>query len=198
MQTDFQDFDPLATGGGMPAPGKCQLLVTDVEEHDSYVSVTHQIVAHEDPTQVGKTNYNNLSVSGKAAKRAFMFGFATGIITKEEVAEARAQGSSIDIPFKAAEGCVYYGTLEASEYNGKKKVRVEWDFRSLNDVAANEYPFNPEFTPERAPVKKPAPAAQTKSAAKDPAAAAASAAAKAKAKAAAAKAAAPPQDEVPF
>ena len=185
----------------MPAPGKCQLLVTDVEEHDSYVSVTHQIVAHEDPTQVGKTNYNNLSVSGKAAKRAFLFAFATGILTKEEVAEARVNGTSLDIDYKAAEGCVYYGTLEASEYNGKKKVRIEWDFRSLDDPAASEYPFNPEFTPERAPAKKPAKASTSpieKPAAKDPAALAAAAAAKAKAKAAAKNAAAPPQDEVPF
>lgn len=197
MQTDFQDFDPLSPGGGMPAPGKCQLLVTDVEEHDSYVSVTHQIVAHEDPAQVGKTNYNNLSVSGKAAKRAFLFAFATGILTKEEVAEAKVNGTSLDIDFKAAEGCVYYGTLEESEYNGKKKVRVEWDFRAMDDPGVDEYPFDPEFTPDRVE-KKPEPKAPAKPATKDPAALAAAAAAKAKAKAAEKKAAAPPKEDIPF
>ncbi len=200
MQTSFEDFDPTSVDrGGMPAPGKCQLLVTEVDERDGYVSVVHQILAHEVEGQAGKTNYNNISVSGKAARRAYLFGYATGIITKEEVASATAQGTSMDIPYKAAEGCVYYATLEESEYNGKKKVRVEWDFKHLDDPTAYDYPFDPEFTPARtqAPPPPPAPKAAPKSNKPDPSAAIAKAKAAATAKAKAAATARKAKDSPP-
>ena len=206
MRTSFDEFDPETVDrGGLPAAGKCQLLVTDVDERDGYVSVTHQILAHEAEGQVGKTSYNNLSVAGKAAKRAFLFAYATGILTKEEVASAKAEGTDIDIPFESAVGTVYYATLEASVYNNKPKCRAEWDMKPLDDPKANEYPYDPEFTPDRvdepaapepAPEpEKPAPPAKKEKPAIDAVALAKKRAAEVAARRAAAT---PPTDDIPF
>lgn len=166
-QTHFDEFDPETVDqGGMPKPGKCQLLVSAVEVHEEgdkpYVSVTHEIAAHEDPDQVGKTTYNSLSLTGKGARRALLFALATGVVTKQELAQAKAQGSTVDIDYEKAYGQVYFGTLEESEYNGKKKCRVEWDFRPLGDKEAVEYPCSPDYPrpameQEQVPEKKTAP-----------------------------------------
>lgn len=149
---DFSDWadelDPETIDkGGLPKPGKCQLLVAKVEDKGDYVSFTSQILAHEDKSQVGKNTFNTVNKGGKGSKRAFLFALATGIITRQDIAEAKEAGTSIDIPFESAYGKLYYGTLAASTYNGKAKCRVEWDFKSLDSPEAKEYPSDPEFTP---------------------------------------------------
>jgi len=148
--THFDEFDPTkADQGGLPKPGKCQLLVSGIEEHDDsdrpYISVTHEIAAHEDEDQVGKISYNNFSLTGKASRRAVMFAEACGIVTKEELAQAAAEGTSIDIPYDKAYGAVYFATLEESEYNGKKKCRAEWDIKHLNNEECADYPCSPDY-----------------------------------------------------
>jgi hypothetical protein len=168
--THFDEFDPETVDqGGMAKPGRCQLLVAAVEENEEgerpYVSVTHEIAAHEDPTQNGKVSYNSFSLTGKAARRALLFALATGLVTKQALAEAKAQGTSVDIDYTKAYGAVYFCTLEESEYNGKKKCRAEWDFKTLNDPEAAEYPCSPDYPRTLAaktePAAKPAQAAKT-------------------------------------
>ena len=153
MSLDFSEFDPEQTGtGGLPKPGKCHLLVTDVEEHDDYISVTHTILAHEVEGQAGKTSYNNFSKGGKGAKRLQLFLEATKVLTRQDIIDAKARGeTSIDPDFDKAEGVSYFGTLKASEYNGKERCKVEWDFQAVDSPEAADYPRDPKFAP--APTK---------------------------------------------
>lgn len=149
MSLDFSDFDPEQTGkGGLPKQGKCHLLVTDVEEHDEYISVTHTILAHESPDQVGKTSYNNFSKGGKGAKRLQLFLEATKVLTRQDIIDAKARGeTSIDPEYDKAEGVDYFGTLKKSEYNDKERCKVEWDFLAKDNPEANDYPRDPKFAP---------------------------------------------------
>jgi hypothetical protein len=160
-ETFFDEFDPSTVDqGGLPKPGKCQLLVAAVEEHEDsdkpYVSVTHEIAAHEDPNQKGRVSYNSFSLTGKAARRALLFALATGIVTKQQLAEAKANGTSLNIDYTKAYGAVYFSTLEASEYNGKPKCRAEWDFKRLDDPDAADYPCSSDYPRPAAAGKAPA------------------------------------------
>jgi len=149
--TYFDDFDPTELdGGGLPLPGKCQLLVAACDEKEGdkgpYLSVTFQIVAHESPKQkLGKVSYNTLNLSGKGAIRALKYARACGLVTQQDLAAAKASGSGIDIDYTKSLGAVIFATLEASTYNGKPKCRVEWDFRALSDPEAGSYPCSADF-----------------------------------------------------
>lgn len=141
-EADVENLDK----GGRPLPGKCQLLVTDIEEHDTHFSVTHEILAHEKPSEVGKVTYNSFNFDGKGVKRSLKFLVACGVITKQQAIDA---GGELDVDIK--DKCthkVYFATLEKSEYNGKEKVRVEWDFHAIDSPAAEGYPFSSEFPPK--------------------------------------------------
>ena len=187
-----EDFDPETIDQSkLPKPGKCQLLVSTVEDKGDYVTVASEIVAHVDETQVGKTEYNLLNKSGKGAKRALLFGLALGLITKQQIADAYESGVEIDIPFEDAYSKTYLGTLAFSSYQGKDKCRVEWDFKHIDCPEAKDYPRNLEYADPIAEdvdegtgeekenkVEKPEPKA---SSVKDGAAKAKAAAAKAKA-----------------
>ena len=150
------NYDPTEVDqGGLPKPGKCQLLVTSAEEHEDTekptVSVKNQIIAHEDPTQVGKISYNTLNLTGKASKRALLFALATGLVNKDDLAQFKASGGGGgNIDYTQAYGSVYFATLVASEYNGKPKCRVEWDMKALDDPEAKDYPASNQF-PYRGP-----------------------------------------------
>lgn len=168
----FDDYDPTTVDqGGLPEPGKCQLLVSEVKEvedaENPYVQVTHEIVAHENPTQVGKMSYNIFGLTGKGSRRALLFALACKITDKNAFAQARAQGTSIEIDYAQTYGSVYFSTLEASEYQGKKKCRGEWDFKALDDPEAKEYPCSSSF-PRPAPPKEEAAKSTTKPASKPP------------------------------
>jgi hypothetical protein len=153
-----EEFDPEQTGnGGLPKPGKCHLLVSDVEEHDDYVSVTHTILAHEDATQVGKVSYNNFSRAGKGAKRTQLFVEATKVLTRQDIIDAKAAGTEVEVDFEKAEGVSYFGTLKASNYNDKDRCKVEWDFKAADDPEAADYPRDPKYAPLPAAADSPTP-----------------------------------------
>ena len=126
----FDEYDPEKVGGGgLPKPGKCHLLVSEVEEHDEYINVTHEILAHEDETQVGKTSYNNFSKGGRGAQRLQLFLEATGVLTRQDIIDAKARGeTSIDIDYAAAEDTTYFGTpqgwQEPQDRQGNLQGRV--------------------------------------------------------------------------
>lgn len=146
--SDYADFDPETIDqGGLPKPGKAHLLVASVEDKGEYLQVTEEIVAHEDQAQVGKNVYNILNKTGKGSRRSLIFALACGVVTRQELAEAKAAGTSIDIDFDACFSKSYLGTLVESTYNGRKKCRVEWDFKAVDDGEAGEYPRNPEYAP---------------------------------------------------
>lgn len=140
------DFDPEKIDqGGLPKPGKAHLLVASVEDKGEFVKVTSEIIAHDDSSQVGKNEYNSFNKTGKGSKRSLLFALATGLITKQDIVDAKTSGGSIDIDFKAAETQTFLGTLASSSYNGKDKCRVEWDFKNVSDPDAKDYPRNTDY-----------------------------------------------------
>jgi len=145
-------------GGGLPAPGKAQFLITAVEDRttsddEPKFSITCEIEAHEDPTQVGKTSYNFFVIKSsnpdpkkaqRAEKRTANLCLATGVWAKRAWNEAQVTGNTLPIDPDKLLTKRFLGTLEAGSYqkDGKDKAtcRVEWDFVGLNDPKAAEYP----------------------------------------------------------
>jgi len=150
MSLDFSGYDhERPDQGGLPKKGKCHLLIIDIdadESHESYISVEHEIIAHEDPKEVGKSTYNSFQTSGKGAKRLQNFLEVTGILTREDICAAAAAGNTtIDPDYSKGEGKTYLGTLVESEYEGKAKCKVEFDFKSVTDPAGANYPRNTDY-----------------------------------------------------
>ena len=154
------DFDANKIGtGGLPKAGKCHLLVTEVDEKDGYFSVTHEILAHEDDSQVGKITYNSFQLSGKGSQRAFLFLIAVGLTTREALAEQATGGAAAEIDLADAVGKTYLGTLAKGKNpnSGKETCKVEWDFRRVDAEDSDDYPKNAKFLPKKAapaPAKK--------------------------------------------
>ena len=120
------DFDANKIGtGGLPKAGKCHLLVTEVDEKDGYFSVTHEILAHEDDSQVGKITYNSFQLSGKGSQRAFLFLIAVGLTTREALAEQATGGAAAEIDLADAVGKTYLGTLASPRHAGISILLVE-------------------------------------------------------------------------
>ena len=150
LQVDVSgsNFDPSGYDrGGLPGPGKCHLRVDDVEvrngRNGAYLSITCQILAHEDETNVGKTTYNTFTLAGKGVNRLLTYCQACGVLTKEDVMRWWQQsGDKFGIPADETEGCTFCGTLEEGKNpnNGKKTCKVEFDFVNASSPEAADYP----------------------------------------------------------
>jgi len=145
-------------GGGLPAPGKAQFLITAVEDRttdaaEPKFSITCEIEAHEDESQVGKTSYNffvlkslneNPQKAARAEGRVANLALATGVWSERAWNEAQVTGDSLPIDMDQFLTKRFLGTLEAGSYkkDGKDKqtCRVEWDFVSLQSPKAANYP----------------------------------------------------------
>ena len=153
FQVDLSEIDvEKVDQGGRPLPGKCQLLITNVDDtKDGFVSIEHEIVAHEKKSEIGKTSYNSFGLDGKSAKRTLLFLIATGQTTKEDAA---ASGGALDGNSEDLIGKVYFAKLEVSTYNGKEKCRAEWEIWGPTDERCAGYPFDPKITPANSPARK--------------------------------------------
>jgi hypothetical protein len=158
MSLSFADYDPLKSGG-LPKPGKAHFLVNTFEDKGNYYSASFEIIAHEDPDEVGKLSYNNFNKGGKGARRLQLILEATKVLTREMIEEAVQRGET-EVGFDEDDvvGCTFFGLLEEGSYekDGKTKetCKVEFKFLAVDDKDAKDYPRNEEFAP--APKEEPA------------------------------------------
>jgi hypothetical protein len=138
---DFSEFDPeQVDSGGGPDEGKALVRVIDIDEsNDEQIEAQLEVVKHTAPNNVGRTSKVWLKTEGKGAKRTLLFALATGLLTKQDLAVAKAEGTSIDIDYGEAVGKTFFTEFEASEYEGKRRVKVEFQFVNVSDPAAEAY-----------------------------------------------------------
>lgn len=138
---DFSDYDVEAIdSGGAPAPGKAQFKVVAAEDQGEYYTVECEVIAHDIPKEVGKSSYNTFSKLGKSSKRLLLFAKACGIVTMEELVSANKAAFGIDLELENTVGCTFCGLLVASEYQGKPRCKVEFDFRTTGSPESAKYP----------------------------------------------------------
>jgi hypothetical protein len=138
---DFSEFDPTtADSGGAPDPGKAFVRVVDIDESDdSQVEAEVEVVRHEVKGNEGRTSKLWLKTEGKGAKRAIIFAIAAGLITKQELGIAHAEGTSIDIDYSDAVAKTFFVTFEKSVWEGKERVKIEFQMVNPEDPAAAAY-----------------------------------------------------------
>jgi len=135
------DFDPKSMdSSGLPLPGKCHLLVIDTIEKEDTLEVLCVIKAHEKPGQENKKLRIWFKKDGKSLNRAFSYLIACGVVTKEEIIRKMASGNNVEIPFEMSRHRDFMTNLEASTYQGKAKVGVEFTFVNPKSPEAQGYP----------------------------------------------------------
>jgi hypothetical protein len=137
---DFDINSLDSSGGAMPAPGKVHAIVIDTIEKENDIEVQCVIKAHEKPGQESKKFRIWFKKDGKSLGRAFNFLIACRVTTKNEIARQLAAGNNVDLPFEKSRHCDFMTVLEASTYNGKPKVGVEFTFVNPYSPEAKGYP----------------------------------------------------------
>lgn len=126
----FENFDPENPNNGVK-PGKVQILIQSVTEVEGHIDVDYEIVAAEDPKELGKTNRERLFKSPKAMIRIAAFAAAVGLTTWDKLTAAKKSGAkkaSINIEDAQGKTCL------AELVKGEKYVNVAFSgFHHLTD-----------------------------------------------------------------
>jgi len=138
-------------GEGRVAPGRCHLLVNAFNEYGEPKSGSHvvecEVLAHDDPEQVGKTFKDFIpdpARNGKAVFRLVEFSVGAGLLTREEIKQHQRDGTAPEIEPKDSEGRQLFALLVEEEYNGKTNTKVK-DGRGyfrIDDPKAADFPRN--------------------------------------------------------
>lgn len=142
VYVDYSEYDPEQLEGGFIQVGKAELLVVSVEDKENSLLVTSEVIAHEKPGQVGKTSFEYFQKGGKGSKRTLIFAKAIGLITDEDLVRSKAAGTGIEVNFDDASGKTFVATFVEQEYQGKKRNKIEWDFKPSGTEG---YPRNSDF-----------------------------------------------------
>lgn len=137
---DFTDYEE--TTGKYPVPGKCHMVVTDMEDRDGVWFMAAEICAHDKgEAEVGKVYYDYFYTASKAIRRAAKFAVACGIVSKEKLDAAIKEKKAIDIPFENVVGKEFLTELHWEEFNSKRKAKAGFtDFWAVDDKTRKEFP----------------------------------------------------------
>lgn len=150
---DLTNVDPEKLDDyAKPLPGKYHVLVQKVElnkkfdqesgEEKKNLSFDYEILAGTVAGQEGRTNREFLTF--KLPKRLTMFALASGLVTLQQLQEAKANGVNPKINWKAAEGQTL--CLEVEHKKEDKYPRVAFSgMWHVSDEAAKDIPKNPGY-----------------------------------------------------
>ncbi len=118
--------------------GKVQILVQSVTEGEKWTDIDYEVVAAEDPNELGKTNRERLFKSEKAMVRFATFAVAVGLTTWEKLTAAKKAGAAkARIEFQDAVGKSCFAELKKED----KYIRVTWNgFHHLSDPSCADWP----------------------------------------------------------
>jgi len=144
------DFDPDKMDGfDNPAPGKCHLEVTRVDEDcvskssgNPQMEVDFEVLAHVDESQIGKSHREFFPWTARAESKALQLAVATGLTTVEELKALKEQGKGPVIDFNLAVGRQIFGRLEESEYEGKISIKLNFNMYPVSSPKHKDYPRN--------------------------------------------------------
>lgn len=160
LQLDLNNVDnPAKVGtGGRVNPGRCHLVLTSFEEYGETKTGSHvakfEVLAHDDPSQIGKTFTDFLSdpANGRSEKaiayateRILKYCYILGVTTPEAMSAAKRGGQMPNLDLTTAVGRQVFAELVEEEYDGKKNVRIGnagFDLWSVNDPHCKAFPAN--------------------------------------------------------
>ena len=112
--------DNFRESGDDVAPGKCMVVLSEFKEHGASGTGNHivdlEIVAHENPDEVGKVHTEFFSQTPKAGYRLRQLAVASGLTTLERMKAAKDAGEYPTIEFNDAVGRPFYVLLATEEY----------------------------------------------------------------------------------
>jgi hypothetical protein len=147
----LDDIDPETLGSGynnVSSPGMFLVEIVGVEDKDPVLNddgeqikngqyvVDYQVIHGKPESEVGKSLRDYIIRTEKALERALKWGHACGLLTKEELAEAKEKGNPGKLSPADAEGRKIVVEVEEDEYKGKTKHRIAFGFHALDSEEA--------------------------------------------------------------
>ena len=175
-----EDPEKLNTGG-RAKPGRCHAVLVEFEEYGESNTGSHiarwEILAHDDPSQVGKFHRELLSDPGNqqkeeyaatATKRLLNYCYVLGLCSPADIKAAKAGGPKPNVDISSAVGRQAF--LELVPDKTDKYVNVgEFGFAvySVNSPEAKDFPRNAAMA-SRAAKSQPTPAGNSNAAQAQP------------------------------
>ena len=126
VELDFAE-DNLRESADDVKPGKCMAVVSEFQEYGAKNGnhiCEFEIVAHDDPAEVGKIHQEFFSQTPKAVYRLRQLAIAAGLTTIEAAKAAKEAGQSVPIEFADSVGHPMYVLLAAEEYEKNGTITV--------------------------------------------------------------------------
>jgi len=144
------DYDPdKMEGFDNPAPGKCHLEITRVDEDsisktsgNPQMEVDFEVLAHTIPNQEGKNHREYYSWTAASEKKALQLAVACGLTTVDELKALKEKGRGPVIDFNMAVGRQILGKLTEEKYEGKMKVKLNFDTYPVHSSKHQDFPRN--------------------------------------------------------
>lgn len=140
VDIDFGHYDPQTDGD--PAPGKAHIMIVECDEHHSEKSAkfTYQVLAHEIASEKGKEGVCYVSKSSKSAQNRANLFICAGLVTREELIQAKQLGQSVDLSMGDLEGRQIFCRIREDE-DGRVQLGYN-SWKRVDDPAASSWPKN--------------------------------------------------------
>lgn len=160
LSFDLNQVDDVKkpNSGGQVKPGRCHAVFVEFDEYGEPKSGSHfgvwEIVAHDDPKQVGK-KYKDLlgdPANGKSEKgvsyamgRLLHYAYVLGVTTPDEMEAAKKSGQQPNLDLNNGAGQQVFLEIVEEKYDGKINSRIAdagFAIMSINDPKCKDFPAN--------------------------------------------------------
>ncbi len=149
VEFPVDEYDPEnLAGGNYPPPGRYHFDVTAVigdlvsSKGNPQIRLDCEVLAGTPAGQEGKFIKDYMSLTKEARSRCLQFAVAVGLVTKEELIQAKATGIAPKIDFDLAVGRQFCGEVVADEFQGRVTSKIQFGMWHVDDPEAKDIPKN--------------------------------------------------------
>jgi len=149
FEVPVDDIDTETVGGfDKVAVGSYHFEITSVDEEGGTkgeMIVKTEVLRGTTSNQEGKeiAHYFSKEMTALARRKILALAIATGLTTKQQLDQHKANGTSPSFDFNSIVGRQVCMNLEDNEWNGKHSTRLAWDeIYHPTDKRANHIPLN--------------------------------------------------------
>lgn len=153
------DFDPESFDRIGPDAGKYHMAIVGIDEDGGSrgeMIVDLEVLAGTTPKQEGRVHREYMSKTVKAMKRFHSLAIAIGFTTVEELKAMKERNERPKYDFTKAVGKQVCYELSEEEYQGKTRVKGDFNFYHVTHPKTEKWPKNAAML-ERAGIKAPQP-----------------------------------------
>ena len=128
-----------------PAPGRYHVAVVKVDESGGKkgeMIVDFEVLAGTTPNQEGRGHREYFQKTQSAMGRIHGLALALGMVTKDQLNQAKATGANLVYDFEAQVGKQLHLDLQESTYEGKVRVKVDFRMYKIDDPRCASWPRN--------------------------------------------------------